>query len=248
MSAKVYKTIFRRIGGRLRMLKVSVSSGADNSFYYSRKGFENSKKTVEGFKSFRKNPFERMKMYLQGGIKDPAVIANEDAIYKAHQAKTLREEMAKSHAKKFGSDEVTKARGKKSAEKLIGIFGDIENIIKGEPEEAISFTKEQALSLARKAPVEKRDYYDLLNADPKNKSGFLGDAASLLEKKERGGEGLGLLKRYANSRKRDAIRIQREIQTQLPRADKIDKIVNLRGKGVRPIKVNGKISFKRPKK
>jgi hypothetical protein len=234
------KSVFKKIAGKL----VKISEGAENSLYYDAKTASNYITFKKAYKAAKNSPSLKMAQYIPNGVKDPVRLAKEAADYDAYRAKELTEKIQKRYPK----DEFSQFRGKKKAEKLIGMFDGVKDIMMGAPKKAIPLSEAELLKKA-KQPLSKRDFWDILNDRPNMQKGsFLSDAAEIAEPQSRGGIGrTGFLQRL-NMRKKSAMRVLKEAKPQLGKAAPVDRAINARAKGIRFVRINGKIRPIRAKK
>lgn len=234
------KSVFKKIAGKL----VKISQGAENSLYYDAKTAANYITFKKTYKAAKNSPALKMSQYIPGGVKDPVRLAKESADYDAYQAKKLLTDIQA----KYSKDEFTQRRVKKSVDKITGIFGGIEDIMRGPKSAPRPLTESELLKKA-KEPLSRKDFWQILNDRPNMQKGsFLGDAAEIAEPVEQGGRGRKGFLDQLNRRKRSAMRVLKEAKPQLPKAATADRLVNARAKGIKFIRRNGRIIPIRPKK
>jgi hypothetical protein len=99
-----------------------------------------------------------------------------------------------------------------------------------------------------KANISKDEFLEVLSETKIAPNSVHNAAAEFLSPRELGGSGYAAFKRLAGQRKWYGKKLMREAAPQLPKAANIDRIITAKGKGIRFVRIRGRIVPIRPKK
>lgn len=250
--SKVFKTVFRKVGGKVTAFSTKVSQFAVSGLRYENSKVQGARGARALWKKFRTDPMTRIVLWRPGGAFDPKMVAQDKVLYEKNRLADL----AKNIKEKYPSHDIGQAAGKRAAKKAQSFVDGINEIfgfglkdLEAKASSAKHLSRAQMYKEASK-PFSKKKFVDALVTDEeiskKLKKNIVDSAIELYE--PYGGSGPNFIKWAKKQRKSDALRIQKEIKAQLPKPDKIDRIVSARGKGIVFRRIGGRIVPIRVKK
>ena len=237
------KSIFRFIGGNLRPFKIGEFT--QSGLYHSNKQVLGGKAAFGLWKKIKSSIFARAEFYKPGGIFDPVTIREESKIFRDYTSK----QMMGNIKMRYGKDQISQRLGEAAAQKAKKFVDATHDLFHGF-KEAEHLTKEQIIKKA-KAGISKRQFSEALSQEYHfmNVPRYVKEAgAEMFELPERGGYGVKkFIQTFSKQRKRDALKYQKEILTQLPKPALIHRKITAKGKGITFKKIGGKIKAIRKK-
>lgn len=238
-------TIFRKMKGVMQSFK--IDDLAMSQIRYGNSKVQGAKGAQALWKKFRTDPMTRMTLWRPGGAYDPKELAKDALAYENHRIKSLAEDIKKAYG---SSDDIAKQRGKNAAkqatdfvEMMNGVFGKSAADLKAKVESTQHLTRAQMYKEATK-PFSKKKFIDAVHMDETISSQLksnIKDAATELYEPY-GGSGKSFLKSALKQRKMDAIRVQKQVESQmLPKKSDLHRRINLRAKGVVFRRIGGRI-------